>query len=156
MGFDFGYTYTSESLFSTENLKIKFIYTQGPKCKNRFLLPWVLACAQGGTRRRVEGNERSGTGRTTRHGWDGAATMARLGGVQRDWGTARAWLRRMVRARRDGERENEEGVRELGRGRESSMGTTSAFIESGRGEESGGEGETTGHGAIDGHQWWPP
>jgi hypothetical protein len=36
-----------QSLFSTENLEIKFIYKQGPKCKNRFLLPWSNSCAQG-------------------------------------------------------------------------------------------------------------
>jgi hypothetical protein len=82
--------------------------------------------------------------------------MARLGGVRRDRGTAPAWLRRTVRARRGGERENEEEVRELGRGRESSMGAASTFIERGRGEKSQGEGETAGHGAIAGHQWWPP
>jgi hypothetical protein len=155
VGFDFGYTYTSESLFSTENLKIKFINTQGPKCKTRILLPWVLACAQGGTQRQVEGNGRAGTGQTTRHNWDGAATTARLGGVQRGRGTTPAWFRRTVRTRRDGERENEEGVRELGWGRESSVGAASAFIERGRGEESRGEGETASHGAINGHQWWP-
>jgi hypothetical protein len=87
---------------------------------------------------------------------DRAATTARLGGVRRGRGTMRAWLRRTVRAWRSGERENEEGVRVLGRGRESSVGAASAFIERGRGEESRGEGETAGHGTIDGHQWWPP